>query len=85
MIITKSPSSTTYNDDGSVSYTYTVTNVGNLDLNITSVIDNLIGSIPGFVGKVVGADGGYISTVPYKTNQSQFDVDSITNNVTATS
>ncbi len=84
--IIKLPFSPTYNENGTVYYTYYIINSGNLGLKITDVTDEVVGSLIPFKNIILPSNSyTYMNNVPYLTNQTQFDAGKITNTVIVTS
>ena len=57
--VTKEADSTTVCENGTVTYTYTVTNTGNVDLSNVVVTDDLLGAIGGPITLAAGADATF--------------------------
>ena len=81
LTITKVPNSLTYTDGQTVTYTYTVQNIGNVTLKDVNVNDNLVGPITLLTHNL--APGNQTTgTAIYTTTQSDYDSGSVTNTAT---
>src|SRR5208337_1861899 len=82
LTITKTPNPTTYTDGQSVTYTYLITNTGNVTLSNVGVIDNLAGTITNLNVTTLGPGKQATGTGSYTTTQSNYDNGSVTNTAT---
>ena len=82
LTITKTPNPTSYTDGQSVTYTYLITNTGNVTLSNIGVVDNLAGPITNLNTTTLAPGQKAIGTGTYTTTQSDHDNGSVTNTAT---
>jgi uncharacterized repeat protein (TIGR01451 family) len=83
LTITKTPNPLSYTDKQSVTYTYLITNTGNVPLSAVNIIDNLPGLTLGSLNATTLKPGEQaVGTGSYTTTQSDYDNGSVVNTVT---
>jgi uncharacterized repeat protein (TIGR01451 family) len=82
LTITKTPNPLTYTDGQSVTYTYLITNIGNVTLSNIGVVDNLAGTITNLNVITLAPGQQATGTGSYVTTQSDYANGSVTNTAT---
>ena len=83
LTITKTPNPSTYTDEASVTYTYLITNTGNVTLSNIGITDNLPGIILGSLNTTTLGPGQQATgTGTYTTTQSDYDNGYVINTAT---
>ena len=81
LTLTKVPNTSTYTDGQSITYTYLITNIGNVTLTNINVNDNILGPIT--LSSTTLAPGQQATGIcSYLTTQSDYDNGSVTNTAT---
>ena len=85
MEITKTANPTNYTEGELVTYTYTVTNIGNVTLSNVQVTDNLTTTVISPLSPTTLGPGDVgIETATYQTTQQDYDNGTVTNLATVT-
>ena len=82
LTITKKPNTPTYTEGQSVTYTYTVTNSGNVTLSNINVVDSVFGTITNLSPTTLVPGAQATGTVTYPTTQGDYDHGSVNNTAT---